>query len=165
MVCFHFVKNKRTSFNSFFYRPFAGSKSFVPISQHANLLIVVAEKSDELKREYDFDDDEDSDDDFEYYDSYLTVLLDPKSSGITLNEEYKTIGCNDVPFVTVNFSNVHIGKDQILSEGLDDRKISEKLLASSRLQMATLNMVQAKNMLNQIVEFSISSECNSEKLR
>ncbi|XP_031628107.1 complex I assembly factor ACAD9, mitochondrial-like [Contarinia nasturtii] len=140
-----------------------GSKSFASISQHANLLIVVAEKSDELKQEFALDDDDDDDDDF--FDAYLTIVLDPKSSGITFSDEYKTIGCNDVPFVTVNFENVRIEKDQILSENTDDRKISQKLLASSRLQMATLNMVQAKNMFNKIVTFTIRSACNSEKLR
>lgn len=76
-----------------------------------------------------------------------------------------TIGCKEVPFATVNFSNVRIGEDQILSEGLDDRKISDKLITSSRLQMATLNMIQAKNILNHTVNFSLSAKCSSEKLR
>ncbi|XP_055304084.1 complex I assembly factor ACAD9, mitochondrial-like [Sitodiplosis mosellana] len=139
-----------------------GSKSFVPISQHVNLLIVVAEKSDELKREFEVDEEDDD----EYFDAYLTIVLDPKSSGITIVDQCeKMIGCNDVPFATVNFSNVHVSKSQILSEGLDDRKISQKLVTSSRLQSATLNLIQAKNMLKQLINFSISAEINSQKLR
>lgn len=127
------------------------------------MLVVTAEKMGELKEKFDVD--EDDPDDKDYIDDFMTIVLDPHSSGITTVEESKTIGCNDVPFTTVNFNNVRIGKDQILSEGVDDRKISQKLINSSRLQAATLNMIQAKNILNRITEFSISTECNSEKLR
>lgn len=141
-----------------------GKKSFVICSQHVNLLIVIAEKSDELKKEF-LDETDDDDDNDDYFDSYLTIALDPNSSGITMFDESKTIGCNDVPFKTISFSNVRIGKSQILSETFDDRKISQKLLASARLQSATLNMIQAKNILNHLINFSISSEINSEKMR
>lgn len=127
------------------------------------MLVVIAEKSDELKKEFEIDEDDPDNDDF--IDAYMTIVLDPHTSGITFIEEDKTIGCNDVPFVTVNFSNVHIGKDQILTEGIDDRKISQKLLTSSRLQAATLNMVQARNILNHLIKFTICTECDSEKLR
>lgn len=140
---------------------FSGSKSFVTISQHANLLVVVAEKSEELKREYEMD-EEDGDD---FFDAHLTIVLDPKSTGITIVDQSKTIGCNDVPFATINFSNVYVDKSQILSEGQDDRKTSEKLLSSSRLQSATVNMIQTKNILKQLINFSLSAECNSQKLR
>lgn len=133
----------------------------MPISQHANLLIVVAEKSDELKTEF----EEDEEDNEDFFDAYLTIVLDPKLSGITIDDQSKSIGCNDVPFATINFSNVRVSKSQILSEGLDDRKISQKLVTSSRLQAATLNMVQAKNMLKQLIKFIISAECNTQKLR
>lgn len=140
---------------------FSGSKSFVPISQHANLLVVVAEKSEELKKEFEIDEEDDDD----FFDTYLTIVLDPKSSGITIVDQNKTIGCNDVSFATINFTNVHVDKSHILSEGIDDRKTSEKLLASSRLQSATVNMIQARNILKQLVNFSLSTECNSQKLR
>lgn len=133
----------------------------MPISQHANLLIVAAEKSDELRAEFEVDEEDDE----EFFDAYLTIVLDPKSSGITIVEQSETIGCNEVPFVTVKFSNVRVDKSQILSEGQDDRKISEKLVTSARLQSATLNMVQAKNILIQLIKFSVSAECNSQKLR
>lgn len=126
-------------------------------------MVVVAEKSDEMKREdAEYDDD---DDDPEFHDAYMVFVLDSKSSGITISDVGKTIGCNEVPFSTIDFSNVHADKSQILSESCDDRKISDKLIASSRLQMATLNMVQAKNILNHLIDFSIKTECNSEKLR
>lgn len=125
---------------------------------------MVAEKSVELKKEF-FDEEDDNDVNDDFFDSYLTIALDPDSSGITIFDENKTIGCNDVPLKTINFSNVRIGKSQILSETFDDRKISQKLLSSSRLQSATLNMVQAKNILNHLINFCISSEINSEKLR
>lgn len=139
---------------------FSGSRNFVVYSQHANLLIVVAKKSDELKRE----DDEDEDDE-DFFDSYMTIIVDPKTSGITISDEYKTIGCNDVPFASIKFSNVYIEKDRILSETNDDRQISQKLLSSARIQSATLNMIQVKNMLNYLVNFSLRTECNEEKLR
>lgn len=141
----------------------SGAKSFATCSQHANLLIVVAEKSDELKRE----DAEyvDDDDDLNFHDEYMVFVMNSNSPGILQSNVGKTIGCNDVPFTTINFSNVRVGKDQILMETFDDRKISDKLIASSRLQMATLNMVQAKNILNQLIALSIKTECNSEKLR
>lgn len=141
-----------------------GSRSFAICSQHANVLVVVAEKSGELKQEYEIDEDDDTEDD-DYFDAYMTVVLDPKSSGITMIDEAETIGCKDVPFKTINFSNVRIQKDPILSEGFDDRKISQKLIASSRLYESTLNMIQAKNLLNQLIELSIESSWNSEKMR
>lgn len=141
-----------------------GSKSFVICSQHANLLIVVAEKSEALKNECDEDDIGD-DDDSEFVDSYITFVLDPKSSGIKISEEKPTIGGNDVPFTTIKFSNVYVRKNQILSETFDDRKISEKLIASSRLQLATLNLIVAKNMLDHLIKFAISTDCNGENLR
>lgn len=106
-----------------------------------------------------------NDDEDEYVDSHITFVVDPKSSGILISEERTTIGCNDVPFATVNFSNVHVRKDQILSETFDDRKISEKLIASSRLQSATLNMIVAKNILKHLINVSISTDCNAENLR
>lgn len=139
----------------------SGNKSFAAISQHANLLIVVAEKSDELEKEYEVDEDDDDD----YFDAYLTIVLDLKSPGITITDQSKTIGCNDVPFATVNFSNVRVSKSQILSEGSDDRKISQKLITSSRLQSATLNLIQAKNLLKKLIDFSISAGINSQKMR
>lgn len=141
---------------------FKGRKSFVICSQHTNLLVVVAQKSAELRLESD-EMEEEIDEDSS--DSYITFIVDPKSSGITVSEENRTIGCSNVPYATVNFSNVHVGKDQILSESLDDRKISDKLMDSSRLQSATLNMVLAKNILQHLIEFTISVKCNSEKLR
>lgn len=145
---------------------FLGSKSFVIHSQHANLLIVVAEKSEALKNERNEDDSDVNDyDEDEYVDSYITFVIDPKSSGISISDERPTIGCNDVPFATVNFCNVYVRKDQILSETFDDRKISEKLIASSRLQSATLNMVVAKNFLKHLINFAISTDCNAENLR
>lgn len=125
---------------------------------------MVAEKSEALKNERDEDDMSD-DDDSEFVDSYITFVVDPKSSGIKISEERPTIGCHDVPFATIKFSNVYVGKNQILSETSDDRKISEKLIASSRLQMATLNMIVAKNMLKHSINFAISTDCNGENLR
>lgn len=140
---------------------FSGSKNFVICSQHANLLIVLAEKSKELKM-----DDEDEDDiDEDFIDSHIAFVVDPKSSGITISDESQTIGCSNVPYAKINFSNVYVGKDQILSETQDDRKISEKLIASSRLQSSTLNMVVAKNILGHLIKFTIDVKCNSEKLR
>lgn len=145
---------------------FLGSKSFVTYSQHANLLVVVAEKSESLENECDENDISDhDDDDSEFFDPYITFVVDPKSSGIKISEESSTIGCIDVPFATIEFSNVYVGKEQILSETSDDRKISEKLIASSRLQSATLNMIVAKNMLKHLINFAISTDCNSENLR
>lgn len=141
---------------------FLGSKSFTICSQHANVLVVVAEKSDELKNEYERDEDSDEED---FFDAYLTIVLDSKSSGITMIDENDAIGCNDVPFKTIHFSNVRVGKDQILTEGIDDRRTSQKLIASSRLQESTLNMIQSKNILNQLIEFCIRAECNGEKMR
>lgn len=130
---------------------------------------MVAEKSEALKNERDDDDEDgnsdiDSDDD-EFVDPYITFVVDPKSSGITISDERPTIGCNDVPFATVNFSNVYVRKNQILCETSDDRKISEKLIASSRLQSATLNMAVAKNIFRQLINFAISTDCNAESLR
>lgn len=123
-------------------------------------MIVLAEKSLEIKEELDEDDDED-----EIFDRYLACVVDPNTSGITMTDERQTIGCNDVPFVTVNFNDVRISKSQILTETLDDRKISDKLVASSRLQSATLNMVQARQILTHLLHFCINTECYSEKLR
>lgn len=120
----------------------------------------MAEKSLELKQELDEDDDED-----EYFDRYMACVVDPNSSGITMTDERHTIGCNDVPFVTVNFNGVRISKSQMLSETQDDRKISDKLIASSRLQSATLNMVQTRQILTDLLHFCIKAECNSERLR
>lgn len=141
---------------------FSGSKSFAICSQFANLLIVVAKKADELKMECDeIDDDEGG----EFFDSYITFVVDPNSSGITISDENQTIGCTDVPYATLSFSNVRVDQDQILSETHDDRKISEKLIASSRLQSATLNMVHVKNILTHLINFFINAEFNSEKLR
>lgn len=142
----------------------AGTKSFATFSQYANILVVVAEKSDELKREDEEDYDEDEDD-LDFNDAHMVFVIDANSSGIIQSDTGKTIGCNDVPFTTLIFSNVRAGKEQILSEAFDDRKISDKLIASSRLQMATLNMVQAKTILNQLIDYSIKTQCNGEKLR
>lgn len=122
---------------------------------------MIAEKS-ELNNECD---ESDVDDDDEIVDPYITFVVDPKSSGIAISEERPMIGCNDVPFATIEFSNVYVGKGQILSETSDDRKISEKLIASSRLQAATLNMIVAKNMLKHLINFGISTDCNAENLR
>lgn len=143
----------------------SGRKRFVTYSQHANLLIVLAEKSKALIDDCDERNINDDDDESEYFDSYIAFVVDPKSSGINILEERSTIGCNDVPFATIEFSNVYVRKDQILSETSDDRKISEKLIASSRLQSATLNMIMAKNMLNHLINFAITTDCNGEKLR
>lgn len=144
---------------------FLGKKSFVIYSQHTNLLIVVAEKSNELKNERNEDENDFEDSDDEFFDAYLAFVIDPKSSGITVRQEPATIGCNDVPFATVEFCNVYVKKNQILSETVDDRKISEKLVASSRLQLATLNMIVAKNMFRKLMKFVITTDCNAENLR
>lgn len=127
---------------------------------------MLAEKSEALKAECDENYiDHDEEEDSEFVDSYITFVIDPKSSGIKIAEEPSTVGCNDVPFATIEFSNVYVGKDQILSETSDDRKISDKLIASSRLQSATLNMIVAKNMLKHLINFAISTDCNTENLR
>lgn len=146
-------------------RIFLGGKNFVIFSQHTNLLIVIAEKSKELKNQRDEDESDIEFDDDDYIDEYITFVIDPKSSGVTISRERSTIGCNDVPYSKVDFRNVFVKKDQILSETADDRKISEKLIASSRLQLATLNMIVAKNMLGNLIRFAISTDCNAENLR
>lgn len=142
---------------------FTGSKHFVVCSQHANLLIVIGEKSPELileqKNEEELDDDDDE------FDNYMTFVVDRNTIGITTIDEKSTIGCNDVSFSTVTFTDVHVRKGQILSETIDDRTISEKLIASSRLQSATLNMIQAKKLLSHLLDFTINTKINSEKLR
>lgn len=146
----------------------AGRKSFVVCSKHANLLVVVARKSGEFNvpvenENYTYDDD---DDDMEVNDEdYVAFVIDPKANGISIDNENKLIGCNDVPFTTINFSNVRVTKDQILSETHDGRNISNTLIESSRLQAAILNMVLAKNMFKYLVDFAVHSECGSDKMR
>lgn len=144
---------------------FSGSKSFAIYSRHATLLIVVAKKSVELKNERDEDGNDIDDDDSEFDDPYITFAIDAKSSGITICQERPTIGCNDVPFATVDFRNVQVRAEHMLCATADDRKISEKLIASSRLQSATLNMIVAKNMFNNLINFAINTDCNAENLR
>lgn len=146
----------------------AGKKSFVVCSKHVNLLVVVAKKSGEFNVlseniNYNYDDDEDDlDNDDE---NYLTFVIDPKANGISIDDEKKLIGCNDVPFTTISFSNVRVSKEQILSEIHDGRCVSNKLIESSRLQSAVLNMVLAKNMFKYLVHFAVHTECGSDKIR
>lgn len=91
--------------------------------------------------------------------------MDPKTPGVLISDESQTIGCNHVPYTTVNFFDVRIDRDQILSESVDAQKAHEKLAYGSRLQDATFNYVQAKKILNFVVTHVINNECNSQKLR
>lgn len=145
------------------YQSITGSTSWVVCSQHANLLLVVAKKTESLLAEE--AKLEDYDEDVDYDDPNLTFILDVTTDGITIEDQSKTIGCNYVPFVTVNFFNVRIPKSNLLSKSLDERHISQKLLESSRLQASVLNMVQSKKILNQLIEFSIRTKCFGSKLR
>lgn len=140
---------------------FVGSSSWAVCSQHANLLIVVAKKSDSLLAE---EEEGDFEDDIDYEDPCLTFALDAKTNGITFQDHSNTIGCDDVPFSTVNFSNVRIPKTQLLSKVLDERHLSQKLNEYHRLKMSVLNMVQAKNIINQLINFVIRTRCCGEKL-
>lgn len=131
-------------------------------SQHANILVVVANKSKELKE---YEADLEYDDDIDYDDPSLTFVLDASTHGITYEDQSKTIGCNQVPFTTVNFFNVRARKSEILSRFVDERHTSNKLLESSRIQMSTLNLIQSKRMLNHLINYTIQTRCFGEKLR
>lgn len=140
---------------------FIGSASWVVCSQHANLLIVVAKKSDSLLAE---EEEGDFEDDIDYGDPCLTFALNAKTNGISFEDHSTTIGCDDVPFSKLNFSNVRIPKSQLLSKVLDERHLSQKLNEYHRLQMSVLNMVQAKNIINQLINFVIHTKSCGAKL-
>lgn len=123
-------------------------------SQHANLMLVVAENVDQQK-----EDDEEGDT------SKLTILLDPKTPGITFSDEEEMFGCNFVPYTTVSFFNVRISNDQILSQANEVQAVHDKLIYSSRLQEATLNFAQIKKILNFLSTFISCAEYNDEKIR
>lgn len=159
-----FFSEKRVKFSlTLSELSFPGTKKFAIISQHANLLVVVAEKSHELKQED--RDDTDDEDELELYDDYMAFVLDSKAPGITYTDAGNTFLGNEIPLTTVNFSNVHVEKEKLLSESIDYRKTSDKLIVSSRLQAATLNMIQAKNTLNHLIQYSVNTKINSENLR
>lgn len=45
----------------------------------------------------------------------IAILVDPKTRGITIsNENRNRIGCDEVPYCTINFSNVHVSAGKIL---------------------------------------------------
>lgn len=74
-----------------------GSQSFVVKSMHSNLLIVTALV----------------DEDAEYNGEagtkkFVTFVLDSTRSGVTFKENNNTIGCSEVPYVTLQFSNVRL---------------------------------------------------------
>lgn len=140
---------------------FVGSATWTVCSRHTNLLIVVAKKSDSLLVE---EDEGDFGDDIDYEDECLTFVLDAKTNGITFEEHSKTIGCDGVPFSRVNFFEVRAPKSQLLSQVLDERHLSQKLNECHRLQMSVLNMVQAKKIINQLIEFVIQTRCCGVKL-
>lgn len=114
-------------------------------------------------KDYTYDEDDDDMDIDE--EDYITFVIDPKTNGISIDDEKKLIGCNDVPFATINFSNVRVSKEQILSQTHDGRKISDRLVESSRLQSAILNMVLAKNTFKYLVDFAVHTACGSDKMR
>lgn len=140
---------------------FVGTTSWTVCSQHANLLIVVAKKSDSLLAE---EEEGDFEDDIDYEDQCLTFALNAKTNGITFEDHSKTIGCDDVPFTTVNFFNVRVPATQLLSKIVDERHLSQKLNEYHRLQMSVLNMVQAKMIINQLINFVIQMRCCGAKL-
>lgn len=74
-----------------------GSQSFVVRSKHAKLLVatVIAEEESEY---YDQPDTKEP----------VTFVLDTATDGITFSDINDTIGCSEVPYVTVHFSDVRL---------------------------------------------------------
>lgn len=74
-----------------------GSQSFVVRSKHSNLLIVTAIAEEESENN-----------DKAVTKKSITFVLDTMTHGVTFNEISDTIGCREVPYVTVDFSNVRL---------------------------------------------------------
>lgn len=45
----------------------------------------------------------------------VTFVLDPTTRGVTFKENVNTIGCTEVPFVTVEFSDVRLSEGNFLN--------------------------------------------------
>lgn len=149
-----------------------GSKSFIVSSRHANLLVVVAKKSGEfierIENEDDinltFNEEDNSNKDIDS-DNYLTFVLDMNVNGITISRNEPAAGLSSVPFATINFNNVRLNKDRILSESTDGRSVTDLLIGDSRLQSSIANMVLAKEMLKHFVKYVSNAQCFSQKIR
>lgn len=76
-----------------------GSRSFVVKSIHSNLLIVTAMVEKDSKHN-----------DQMTTKQFITFLVDPKAHGITFSDISNTIGCNEVPYVTLNFASVRLNE-------------------------------------------------------
>lgn len=74
-----------------------GSQSFVVKTKHANLLIVTAVSEEKSENN-----------DQAVTKKSITFVLDTTTHGVTFNEIGDTMGCREVPYVTVDFSNVRL---------------------------------------------------------
>lgn len=141
-------------------------------SKYANLLIVVAKKTgefieriqndDDIKLNFRATDDDKSDIDD---DDYLTLIVDRNSNGVTVAEEETSFGLQTIPFTTINFSNVRLSRNRILSESVDGRQVPRKLIEHSRLQSSIANMVLAKEMFKHLIKYTTHTKCLSQKIR
>lgn len=139
-------------------------------SKHANLLIVVARKSGEFVEIIKNEDIKlfkaESEETDTENDSYLTLVVDMNSFGVTVTEESTaTKGLETIPFARINFSNVRLSKDRILNESVDGRNPAKKLIEHSRLQSSVGNLVLAKGMLAHLLEYAAGANYYSQKLR
>lgn len=140
-------------------------------SKHANLLIVVAKKSGEFVETIENVDDiqlfrnepKEVDGDS---DNYYTFIVDTNALGVTVTEEpVISRGLATVPFARINFTDVRLSKDRILSDSVDGRYVAKKLIEHSRLQSAVANMVLAKKMLKHFLEYAATANYPSQKVR
>lgn len=153
-----------------------GSRSFVVKSTHSNLLVVTAITEEES--EYNGDPSTRK---------FITFVLDSSTRGITFKESSNTTGCNEVPYGTLEFSNVRLNggnsqkfntmcvslnhssffildSDNVLSEKYDNRSAAEQLTCNSRIQSAILNSIQIKQILNYLTSHLLSFTYNGVKL-
>lgn len=98
-------------------------------------------------------------------DNYLTFVLDMNMNGIKITKNEPSTGLSTVPFATINFNNVRLNKDRILSESMDGRSVTDLLIGDSRLQSSIANMVLAKDMLKHLVRYATKTQCLSQKIR
>lgn len=94
----------------------------------------------------------------------MTFVLDAKTPGITVTTEEEKIGCNQVPFCTINFNNVLASDANILSLKCGDYDVNQKLVQNSRIQSATIISVQIRNFLKVLIEYAVNSYYGDEKM-
>lgn len=141
-----------------------GKKTFVVKSRHANFLIVSAEAVEESE----YIGGESSTE-------IHTYIIDANAPGVKFQDISDTLGCNEVPYATLELENVRVGSgepnliemktpfehfsllDNHLAEKHEHWSAANRLLHGSRLSLAVLKSVQARKVLDNLVDHTIHS--------